>query len=295
MTPMPKIYHEIVYIYPEGTTEASHRHIYILSDGTAATCESVLISCLCQFQGVSVTIHKIPDVSSKQQLSAIFKEASFNEGMVIYTFVNPELTDTIYNESITYAVPSIDILGQIFTRLEELLKLSPMGIPGLLRKSLDNEYFRRIAAIDFGVKHDDGLGLDSIQDAEIIILGISRSSKTPISIYLSYRGLRVANYPLIMGIPLPKEIIRLPREKFIGLIIAPSRLLKIRENRFNDSDTSYLEKYLSLHEIEHELQYAKKIYNSFGCPIVDVTLKSIEEVATEIMNLQRERSRKNPL
>lgn len=281
-------YDEMKYIFPEGVTSPTHRNIYILSDATASTCEAVLISCLCQFKEVSVTIHKIPDIKNREQLHNIFKDASINEGIVIYTFVSPDLTESVFADSLSYAVPAIDVLGPIFSRLENLLKLSPMGIPGLLRKTLDNEYFKRITAIDFGVKHDDGLGLDTVNDADIVILGVSRSSKTPISIYLSYRGIKVANYPLVNNFPIPEQIMNLPPDKLFGLNMESTRLLKIRENRFKGT-TNNISNYLNLHEIEQELEYAKKIYRILRCPVIDVTLKSIEEAATEIINILRSR------
>lgn len=281
-------YNEMRYIFPEGVTCPSHRNIYVLSDGTASTCEAVLISCLCQFKDVSVIIHKIPDIKNRKQLKNIFQEASANEGIVIYTFVSPELTEAVFADSLSYAVPSIDILGPIFSRLESFLKLSPMGIPGLLRKNLDNEYFKRITAIDFGVKHDDGLGLDTINDADIVILGVSRSSKTPISIYLSYQGLKVANYPLVNNIPIPEQILNIHSKKLFGLNIEPSRLLQIRENRFK-GNSALIPNYLDILEIDQEIKCANKIYRQLQCAVIDVTLKSIEESSTEIINILRNR------
>ena len=278
-------YQELVYSFPPGIERAPSRHIYVLSDATAATCESVLHSALCQFPDVSVIEHKVPEVRSTDQLKEIVADAARLQGVVVFTFVSPSLIETIYSQSIYYAVPTIDVLGPVFKRVEDLLKLSPIGVPGLLRH-VDDEYFKRVSAMDFAVKHDDGLGGATLHQADIVLLGLSRCSKTPISIYLSYRGIKAANIPLVLGQPVPAEVRTLPREKLMGLLVEPNRLLRLRRARFRGQ--AYVPPdYVDPPTVTREVRFAMELYHELGCPIIDVTSRSIEEAATDIMNLIR--------
>ncbi|OFZ82934.1 MAG: hypothetical protein A2583_16605 [Bdellovibrionales bacterium RIFOXYD1_FULL_53_11] len=266
----------------------THRHVYVLSDGTARTCEAVLLSVLCQFTDVSVSVHKVANIRNLDQLREVVEDAATNQGIVVFSFVTPQLVEAIYSQSIYYAVPTIDVLGHVFTRVENLLKVSPMGVPGLLRPVHD-EYFRRIDSIDFAVKHDDGLGLSTIGEADVVLLGVSRSSKTPLSIYLSYRGIRAANVPIIAGQQLPKEVMDLPREKIVGLVIDHERLVVVRRNRFK-GQAFVPPDYVDQKNVSEEITYASGIFKRLGCNQVDVTSRSIEEAATDIMNLMRIRA-----
>ena len=178
----------------------------------------------------------------------------------------------------------MDVLGPVLTRFSDLLEISPLAQPGLFRQ-LDKEYFKRIEAVDYTIKHDDSLGLSTLDQAEIVLLGVSRTTKTPVSIYLSYRGWKVANIPILMGQDLAREINSVNPKSIIGLTINPHRLHLIRLERQQRLKGSELKNYVDLDEIKREINHSMFLFRKHGWPVVNVTYKSIEETATEVMRL----------
>ena len=177
-----------------------------------------------------------------------------------------------------------NVMGPVLTRLADLLELSPISKPGLFRE-LNKDYFRRIEAIDFTVKHDDGAGLSTIGNADIILVGVSRASKTPLSVYLSYRGWKVANVPIILDVPIPDELKTVDQRRIIGLTVNPQVLRIIRVEREKKLGKTNVEDYTDIRNIQKEVLYANKIFKEMGWPVLDVTNKSIEESATIIMQM----------
>lgn len=260
------------------------RHIFILSDSTGETGEMVVNAALTQFKNADVLIHRFSEVRKIEELENIMEKARGERAIVVFTFVIPQLRKKAIEEGMKKGVPTIDLLGPLLSRLEDLLELSPLSIPGLFRE-LREDYYRRIEAIDFSVKHDDGRNIENVDEADIVLVGVSRTSKTPVSIYLAYRGFRVANIPVTLEHPLPKKLYDLPKEKIIGFTIKPERLKEIREVRAKKINLPENSPYINIEIIQEEIKKAEKIFKENGWKIVDVTSKSIEEIATIVMEL----------
>jgi len=260
------------------------RHIFIVSDATGSTCETVVRAALSQFNRTNIILHKKQYVREVNEIKKVVEEAMKVDGIIAYTLVSLELREVMEKEGRNSAVPTIDVLGPLLARFTDYLDISPMAIPGLFR-NLDREYFQRIECINFAVKHDDGRNIEELNKADIVLVGPSRTSKTPISIYMAYRGYIAANVPLIYKIPIPQELFKIDQNKIIGLIISPHRLKKIREVRSDRYPHLELKEYVDLNFIKLELDECRKIYAKYNWTTVDVTAKSIEEAATEIMRL----------
>lgn len=258
------------------------RRIYIISDASGQTCERVVDAALRQFKTTRVVKKIVPWVRTSEEIQKWFDEAASVNGVIIYTFVAPEHRQQITELGRLAGVPVIDLLGPLLTRFSDLLEISPMAQPGL-DKQLDDDYFKRIESIDFTIKHDDGQRLSSLNEAEIILLGVSRTTKTPVSIYLSYRGWKVSNIPIIDG--LPKELQDVDRRKVAALTVKPSRLVLIRLERQKYLKNVNLGEYTDPEQIEEEVSHSHRLYREYGCPIIDVTFKSIEETSTEVMRI----------
>ncbi len=260
------------------------RHIFVVSDATGRTAELVVQAALTQFDTSEVVVHKVQYVRDPDEVVRVVEEAQAVRGIIVFTLVVPELRKMMLEEGMKRAVPTIDILGPILTRLTDLLKISPMAIPGLFRH-LDEAYFQRIEAIDYTVKHDDGRHPETIPEADVILLGVSRTSKTPISIYLAYRGFKVANVPVVRGIDLPPQVYEAEKSRIVGLKIRPERLLAIRKARAERLGMAPNSPYTDIAEIQKEIDYSLRLFREMGIRVIDVTSKSIEESATIIMEL----------
>lgn len=268
----------------EKLKQSRKRYIFIVSDATGQTCQRVVDAALKQFDTTEAIKKLIPNVRTSEQIEAVIDEAHKFNGIVVYTFVSPEPRQQITELSRRRGVPVVDLMGPLLTRFSDLLEISPMALPGLSRQ-LDDSYFKRIDAVDFTIKHDDGLALSSLDGAEIVLLGVSRTSKTPVSIYLAYRGWKVANIPMVSPRVLPAELLGADKRKVVALTIKPSRLQRIRMERQHNLGDTYLGNYTDLDRLKEEVIYARRLYEEFGCPILDVTYKSIEETATEVMRI----------
>jgi regulator of PEP synthase PpsR (kinase-PPPase family) len=263
-------------------SQKKERYVFIVSDATGSTCQMVVQSALTQFVNTEVYQKIVPNVTSAEKIKAVIKSAAEVNGVVIYTMVQPELRRMVTHYGRSYGVSTVDILGPILSRLSDLLEISPMAKPGIF-KQLDADYIKRMNAIDFSIKHDDSLRLDSLKDAEIIIFGVSRTGKTPISMYLAYRGWKVANIPVVYNQPLPEEIHYLPPNIIVGLTVHPSRLQLLRLERQGKLGCDDSIEYIDPLDIRKEVSYALKIFQTHQWPVFDVTYKSIEESSTEIM------------
>lgn len=267
----------------ENTNERK-RHIFIVSDATGQTAERVVDAALRQFKTTQVIKEVIPHVRNPQKIQEIIDNAASVDGIVIFTLVSPDARQKITEMGRYQGVPTIDLLGPLLTRFSDLLEISPMAQPGLDRQ-LDDDYFKRIESIDFTIKHDDGLRIDTLDQAEIVLLGVSRTTKTPVSIYLSYRGWMVANIPVLFNQPLPKEVESIDQGKMVALTVSPSRLQLIRLERQKHLQNVDLGNYTDPQQVKEEVAYALQLYRSLNCPVVDVTYKSIEETSTDVMRI----------
>jgi len=259
--------------------------IYVVSDGTGLTAETVVSAAAGQFFGAIFDVRRRPLVRTIEQARSVINEAAETHGIIVFTLVVPELRRAVEEESARRGVPFVDIIGGLVQRLEEAFGLVPAGEPGLRGTQLDPVYFGRIDAIEYTVSHDDGQHPETLGDADVVLAGVSRTSKTPLSIFLAhYRGWKVANVPVVLGIEPPPELFRIDQRKIIGLTIQPGRLVNLRraplESLGRDPDGPYT----SLDQVTDELAYARRIYrHGYPWPILDTTNRSVEEVAREII------------
>lgn len=260
------------------------RYIFIVSDATGQTCQRVVNAALRQFKTTQVVKKRVSYVQTIPQIEDIIHEAASVNGIVIYTMVTPEARQKVEESGRLNGVPTIDLLGPLLTRFSDLLEVSPMAQPGLGRR-LDDDYFKRIEAIDYTFKHDDGLRLSTVDQAEIVLLGVSRTTKTPVSIYLSYRGWKVANIPIVQGQSLPEELGKVDPGRVVAFTIKPTRLQLLRLERKQYLNNVDLGDYTDLNQVKSEVSYGLRLFREYGCPVVDVTYKSIEETSTDVMRI----------
>jgi regulator of PEP synthase PpsR (kinase-PPPase family) len=255
-------------------------HVFIISDGTGLTAERVISAVLVQFRQIKPIFKRFPYIKTKEQIKSILAKAENLEAIVIYSLVEKELRAWINAENRNRDIHAIDLLGPLLKRMGRHWDMIPVLRPGLL-KGLREESIRLAESIDFTLTHDDGHGIETLGMADLIILGVSRTSKTPTSLFLSCNnGLKVANIPIIANIQPPKKIFTLKRRK-VGLTIAPERLAFIRKKRLKYAEPS---EYTDIRHIRDELEYSHKIFRQInGLEVIDVTNSSIEEIANKIM------------
>lgn len=258
--------------------------VYVLSDSIGETAESVVRAAASQFNAGKIDIRRVPYLSDKEQLVEIVEEAAACGGIIGYTLVLPELKETIRQAAVANNVVAVDILGPMLDALAQLSEAAPKMTPGLVHQ-LDEHYYRRVEAVEFAVKYDDGKDPRGLLLADIILLGVSRTSKTPLSMYLAHKKIKVANVPLVPEVAPPDELFQVPATKIIGLSISPEQLNAIRRERLKTLGLVSDANYASLERIEVELEYAERIMKRLGCPVIDVTNKAVEETASKILQI----------
>jgi regulator of PEP synthase PpsR (kinase-PPPase family) len=258
--------------------------VFAISDATGTTAERVVKAALTQFEGAKVNINRYGEVRTRDQVREILDEAEASQGIVVHTLVSADLRRMVLTEGRHRGVVTIDLMGPLLARLTALLATAPLSEPGLFRP-FDDAYLSRIDAIRFTVDHDDGRNTQELPEADIVLIGVSRTCKTPVSIYLATQGWRVANVPLVLGMKPPAELFDLPKRKVVALMVEPERLAILREARIERLGTPS-QGYADLDSVRREITYA---YDLMGrrpdWPIVDMTAKSIEEAATEVVSL----------
>lgn len=261
--------------------------VYVLSDSIGETAEFVVKAVASQFNSGHVDIKRVPFVGDAETIMDIIEEACQLKAMIAYTLVLPELRKVIEEESGRRNLITVDVMGPMMDAFGALLNIDPRLEPGLVRR-LDEEYFRRVAAIEFAVKYDDGKDPRGLLLADVVLIGVSRTSKTPLSMYLAHKRLKVANLPLVPEVEAPEELYWVPPNKVIGLTISPRQLNEIRQERLKALGLHAQANYASMERILEELEYAEKIMRRVGCPIFDVSNKAVEEVANKILQVLRE-------
>ncbi len=265
-------------------------HIYAISDSKGLTVEMAANVAAAQFRDVETEVQLFANIETPEQIDEVIEEARKNKGIIIHSFVKHELADYIWYEGRLSNVEVVNLLGPILNRLSNYLHRVPAEKPGLFSQ-LNRDYFRRIETTEFAIKHDDGAFTEDLGDAEIILLGVSRTFKTPLSIYLSYKGWFVANIPIVLGMPLPEILYSLPPEKIFCLVTNPANLSKLRGVR-NQYLKGLVPTYASYEHVRKELHYANSIYNTHpDWSIVKVTAKPIEEIASNIIRIYRRKKK----
>ena len=256
--------------------------IYLLSDATGETAEKMVTAALTQFKDKPVRIRRVNNVRTKNQVYEALDEALATNALVVYTIVNRELAQLVHDECDGLGLPNIDLLTPLLMKLADSFGRSPKETPGLLH-GVDEAYFRRIEAIEFTVKHDDGQEPRNLRQADIVLVGVSRTSKTPLSIYLAHRGWKVANIPLVQGIEPPEQLFEVDPARVVGLVIDPQRLVELRASRLRNLGQDPRAAYADYEQIEDELKFARRYFRSRPWVVIDVSGKSIEETANEVL------------
>lgn len=259
--------------------------IYAISDGTGRTAEQALQAVLTQFYNRDVEIILKAEVRSEEQIEDIVKDVSMQGGFIVHTLVSAVLRENIMRICRIHNVDAIDLIGPLILRLTDFLDEPPQEEPGLFFK-LNKEYFKRIDSMQFAFNHDDGLRDYEYDLAEIVLVGVSRTFKTPLSIFLAYKGWFVANYPVVMGAELPDSLSTLPYGKVFGLTTQAQELSGLRRAR-QEYLGGGMADYVALESVRQELYYAQKIFKQFEWPVIQVTNKPIEEIASEILAIKR--------
>ncbi|AGF75159.1 pyruvate, water dikinase regulatory protein [Bartonella vinsonii] len=263
------------------TREKKSFHLHMLSDATGETLISVGRAVASQYTMSQTTEHIYPMIRNEIQLQRALDEIQQEPGIVLYTIIDEKIKHLLRRRCEKIKVPCIDILKPVLDAFQSYLGM-PTNLRASAQHDLNADYFRRIEALDFTIEHDDGQSSSDLSDADVILVGISRTSKTPTSIYLANRGIKTANVPLIPGIDLPESLLGAKNALIIGLIASAERISHIRQNRdFGER----IESYTNRVNIAEELTYAKRICERFGWPIIDVSRRSIEETAAAIFEL----------
>jgi len=257
--------------------------VYVISDSIGETGEMLSRAALSQFNLEFDDVRKFPYITTKEQVLEIFEEASSEDSIIIFTIVIEELRDYIVKMSGEYKIPAVDLMTPAMDAISQVLEVEPKRESGLIRK-LDENYFKKVAAVEFAVKNDDGKNSRGIKEADIVLVGISRTSKTPLSMYLAHKNYKVANIPLVPEVDPPAELFKKDKRKIIGLISTTEKINKIRQERLKALGLNDGANYADSQRIDEELKYSKEIMARLGCIVIDVSNKAIEETAGIIID-----------
>ncbi|WP_393987698.1 pyruvate, water dikinase regulatory protein [Xanthobacter sediminis] len=270
----------------------SYFHLHLVSDATGETLITVGRAACAQYANVQAIEHVYPLVRSMKQLERVLSEIEANPGIVLYTLVDNEIRSHLKQTCQELGVPYLSVMAPIVRLFQSYLGGEPTPRIGG-QHSLDASYFKRIDALNFTVMHDDGQMTDDLETADVVLLGVSRTSKTPTSIYLANRGIKTANIPLVPNVPTPPGMEMLKKPLVVGLVASPERIVEIRQNRLlglNAADTGTA--YTDRHAVSEEIAFCRRLCARNGWPLIDVTRRSIEETAATILALFNERRRR---
>lgn len=259
--------------------------VIVISDGTGETATAITRAAMTQFADKDIFFTRYKNVRSKEQIDAIFQEAAIHHDVVVYTVVSLELRAHIAELTRRDHVRSVDLMGPLLTAFSNFFEAEPSHVPGLLH-AVNDDYFKRVSAIEFTLNHDDGRNMESLEEADVVLVGISRTSKTPLSIYLSLEGMKVVNVPIVMGLPLPEKLFQIDQRKIFCLTIDPEALHQIRKNRLTRLGVQGEGDYAELGKVVEEVEWANRLFaENKRWPTFNVTGKALEETAAEILKL----------
>jgi regulator of PEP synthase PpsR (kinase-PPPase family) len=259
--------------------------IIIVSDGLGSTAQAAVEAAQVQFPDVNFTIERYPGVRTKNQILDIVEEAARCNAIIVHTIVLVELRQFLLRECRQRLIDHVDLLGPLLGQISQKVGVRPILRPGAAR-GIDADYFQRIDAIQYTVRHDDGQGLDTLDEADIVLVGVSRTSKTPLSVYLSLSGWKVANVPIVLNVPIPPQLEQIDQRKIVGLIIDKDELVRIRQNRLQALGGTLPGEYADPEKVAEELIYFRRIARrGYPWPLVNITGKSIEESAKEVVSV----------
>ncbi len=266
-------------------------HLHLVSDSTGETLTTVARAAAAQYTSVGPIEHIYPLVRTQKQLDRVLAEIEESPGLVLYTLLEKDLTAKLEEKCKSLGLPTLSILGPVLQLFQSYLGGETRPRVGA-QHTLNAEYFKRIDALNFTMMHDDGQHTDEIEDADVVLVGVSRTSKTPTSIYLANRGVKTANIPLVPSVPLPPHLETITKPLVVGLYASPERIVQIRQNRLlglnahRDDD-----QYIDRQAVAEEVAFSRKLCARHNWPLIDVTRRSIEETAAAVLKLLAERRR----
>ena len=263
-------------------------HLHLVSDSTGDTVHSVARACLVQFDEAQAIEHVWSMVRTRSQVERVIAGVEASPGLVLFTLVNEPLRQSLQEGCRRLQVPAIPVLDPVIGALASFLGRESRGLPGQ-QHLLNNEYFARIDAMQFALTHDDGQALWGLNDADVCLVGVSRSSKTPTCLYLANRGLKAANVPFVPGVPMPEELLAASRPLIVGLTSDPERLIQLRRNRMSLLHHEEASGYTEIDAVQAEVREARRVFAEHHWPVIDVTRRSIEETAAAIYRLHQRR------
>ncbi len=265
----------------------SYFHLHLVSDSTGETLITVGRAAAAQYEGISAIEHVYPLVRSTTQLERVISEIEAAPGIVLYTLVEPDLAGRLEEACRDLGAPHLSVLAPVHSMMQSYLGAASTARPGA-QHMLNAEYFKRIDAMNFTLLHDDGQLPHDIEEADVVLVGVSRTSKTPTAIYLANRGVKTANIPLVPGVPVPDALASARKPLLVGLVASPDRIVQIRQNRLlslkADNDTDYVDR----ERVAEEIAMSRRLFARNSWPIIDVTRRSIEETAAAILDLYRD-------
>jgi regulator of PEP synthase PpsR (kinase-PPPase family) len=265
-------------------------HVHLVSDATGETLNAIARAALAQFEGVVVNEHFYALVRSPRQLQRAIEHIQAEPGLVFFTLVNPELRQELLKACNTLSVPTYDVLGPPIAAMSQFLGgVAETHRPGG-QHDVDQKYLQRIEALNFTIAHDDGQSLDTIGDAQVILTGASRTSKTPTCVYLAMRGIAAANVPLVPSMPMPVELAAVKKPLIVGLWASPDRLIQVRRNRLTTMGESRDTDYVDVEAVRSEVTNTRRLFEQNDWPAIDVSRRSVEETAAAVINLLADRA-----
>ncbi|MBI4508379.1 MAG: kinase/pyrophosphorylase [Deltaproteobacteria bacterium] len=268
--------------------------VVVISDATGETAEKVVRAALLQFKEITCDVRVYSRVRLESEMEQIVEKAAELRALVVYTLVNAAHRELLWGLCDRVNVDAIDLIGGLMGKLTAHLGQQPSGVPGLLH-AVGEDYFRRIEAVEFTVKNDDGTEPRNLPKADLVVVGISRTSKTPLSTYLAQKGYRVANIPIVLGIEPPAELAQVDPMRVYGLTIQPDALVKIRQARLAHLGMPADSSYAMRDHIQREIAYAQEVFRKHpDWPVIDVTARAIEETAADILRIMRQRASSGP-
>src|SRR5579871_4326638 len=273
------------------TTSGSYFHLHLVSDSTGETLITVARAVAAQYANVTPVEHVYPLVRTQKQLDRVLMEVEESPGIVLFTLLDKDLISKLEAKSRELNIPTLSILGPVLQLFQAYLGATESHRIGA-QHTLNTEYFKRIDALNYTMLHDDGQHTEGLEEADVVLVGVSRTSKTPTSIYLANRGVRTANVPLVPGIPIPHELEILKKPLVVSLHATPERLIQIRQNRLLSMGAGPSnEDYIDRQAVADEVAFARRLSAKFNWPQLDVTRRSIEETAAAVLKLYTDRQR----
>jgi regulator of PEP synthase PpsR (kinase-PPPase family) len=264
----------------------SYFHLHLVSDATGETLIAVGRAATAQYQGVSAIEHVYPLVRTPPQLERVIAEIDASPGIVLFTLVDRTMTNKLEQACKASGSPCLSVLQPILDLFQSYLGTASTPRAGA-QHVLNADYFKRIDALNYTMMHDDGQQPENLENADVLLLGVSRTSKTPTSIYLANRGIKTANIPLVPNVPLPAALAELRHPLIVGLVASPERIVQIRQNRLLSLNAAHETPYVDRTLVAEEVAQSRRLFSQHGWPVIDVTRRSIEETAAAIIDLYK--------